>query len=143
MDSDETGIAYILRRNRELGRVLKKAREIAGLLQKDCAELIGTYRQRYAAIERGEEGVSAAELEVLVRYLDIPGYAVWPIEQDATGRGEKLVYVQQQAGELVHIIVGSDAPEDIPAAYSRDITEEGKRYERFRWKRPQTPDSQP
>jgi hypothetical protein len=82
-------------------------------------------------------------LEVLVRYLDIRNYAVWPIEQYTIGQREKLVYVQHQAGESVHIIVGPDAPGDIPAAYSRDITAEGKQFERFRWKRLQTPDSQP
>lgn len=143
MEGDENGIAYILRRNKELGQVLKRARELAGVLQKDCAEMIGTYRQRYAAIERGEEGVDAAELEVLVRYLDIPAYLVWPMEQDATGRAERLLYIQHQEGESVHIIVGPDAPEDIPAARVRDLTEEGKRYERLRWKHQQKPDTQP
>lgn len=143
MDSDENGIAYILRRNKELGQVLKRAREIAGVLQRDCANMIGTYRQRYAAIERGEEGVDASELEVLVRYLSIPGYMVWPREQDDGGRAERLVYVQHQEGEVVHIMVGREAAEDIPAARVRDLTEEGKQYERFLWKRPLPPDSQP
>lgn len=131
---DESSIEYILRRNRELGQVLKKAREMAHLLQKDCAETIGTYRQRYAAIERGEEPVGAAELEVLVRYLNIPTYAVWLSEQAAEDR---VVYVQHQEGESIHIIVGPYDPHDVPATYSRELSKEGRRLESLRWnKRP-------
>lgn len=136
MDQSEDGIAYILRRNRELGQVLKTAREYAGLLQKDCAERIGTYRQRYAAIERGEEPVGAAELEVLARYLDIPSFLIWPTDQDAARATatERLLYVPTLPGEALHIIVGEEAPENVPAARYRDLSEEGRRLDNMRYR---------
>lgn len=118
MADSEDRVAYILRRNRELGSVLKRARTDAEKTIMQCAEEIGTYRQRYAAIERGEEPVNAAELEVLVTYLRIPSYAVWPVEQPGTGIKERLVYFRPDEGESLHIILGPYDPEAVPEAYS-------------------------
>ncbi len=94
----------------EIGAVLKKARERAGKTIVGCAQEIGTYRQRYAAIERGEEPVGAAELERLASYMGISGSALWPTSQQAVDRQgelgkERRVYIRMQQEESVHIIV--------------------------------------
>lgn len=128
MPDAESGVAYILRRNRELAAVLKRARLSSGKTIMQCADEIGTYRQRYAAIERGEEPVKAAELEVLVHYLRIPSYAVWPIEQPGTGTRERVVYVHPDEGESLHIIVG---PYDLEAVPKPTDGEEAGKDERL------------
>ena len=67
-------------RNREFGRILQEARLLKGMSLLACAGLIGTSSERYAALEAGESPIGAAELEVLVRYLEIPPRKVWPGE---------------------------------------------------------------
>ena len=62
----------IQERNREIGRVLRESRRHRDITVTTCAELIGTSRRRYAAMERGEAMIGLAELEVLVDFLGVP-----------------------------------------------------------------------
>jgi transcriptional regulator with XRE-family HTH domain len=55
----------------------------------ECASVIGTKRQRYGAIERGESFVTAVELELLMRHLDIPMDAIW------SGEGQSQRKIRQ------------------------------------------------
>ncbi|MDQ5822794.1 MAG: helix-turn-helix domain-containing protein [Chloroflexota bacterium] len=121
-------------RNQALGRVLYKARMDAGLTLKECAELVGTEEKRYSAMERGASWIKAAELEVLVRALRIPYYAVWPIEAkpdssppvyyiqnpgdptDPEERGEPPTHTSQ--GMI--IVIGDVRREDIPDGLAQE-----------------------
>lgn len=77
-------------RNMEIGQMLEQARTSKGLLMAECASVIGTTRQRYGAIERGESFVTAVELELLMRHLDIPMDAIWSGEVDSQRKIRRL-----------------------------------------------------
>ena len=68
---------HLAQRNREIGTLLADARQQQRRSVSECAALLGTSRRRYRAIERGDIGVEAAELELLVAYLDVPLQAIW------------------------------------------------------------------
>ncbi|HEY6541682.1 MAG TPA: helix-turn-helix transcriptional regulator [Ktedonobacteraceae bacterium] len=93
----------IQERNRVIGRILRGARSQKRISVTTCAELLGTSRRRYAAMERGEAIIGAAELETLVRFLEVPVHAVW--SDLLPNRGAHQVMVKALPGETVQIIV--------------------------------------
>jgi|GEM_PF-5737088 len=123
----------IQRRNEELGRILAKARSLEERTKSQCADHLGITRQRYALVEEGKAAIGAAELEELVRYLRIPAYAVWPIEQDEWQRKERLIYVQAQEGESVHVIVGPYDAQSVPKSFSHEFTADRSGYQETLW----------
>ncbi len=69
-------------RNREIGRVLREARMYKSITVTICANLIGTSRRRYVAMEKGEAMIGVAELEVLIDFLSVPVYKIWQTENN-------------------------------------------------------------
>lgn len=68
----------IQERNREIGHILREARKQKNISVTTCANLIGTSRRRYSAMEQGEAIIGVAELEILLSFLGIPTHRVWP-----------------------------------------------------------------
>ncbi len=64
-------IERLAHRNQEVGRLLMTAREQQRRSVRECAALLGTSRRRYSAIERGETGITFAELEVMAEFLSL------------------------------------------------------------------------
>jgi|SRR5579859_102216 len=90
-------------RNQEIGTLLAEARQRQHRSVSECASLLETSRRRYRAIEHGEAAVSAAELEILMGYLDLPAHAVW---SDVSPSGEtRQVVVHARPGETVQLVV--------------------------------------
>ena len=90
----------LAQRNREIGTLLADARQQQQRSVSECAALLGTSRRRYRAIERGEIEVEAAELELLVGYLDVPLQAMWK-ERDSLAVRR---VVRLGPGEVVQVI---------------------------------------
>ena len=67
-------------RNREIGHILQEARSHKRITVTICAQLIGTSRRRYTAMECGEAMIGAAELEILIDFLEIPRHKIWRVE---------------------------------------------------------------
>jgi transcriptional regulator with XRE-family HTH domain len=94
------------KRNMEIGQMLEQARTSKGLLMAECASVIGTTRQRYGAIERGESFVTAVELELLLRFLDIRHEEVWPEQAKGDmGRRIRRLPVTISPDETLHVVV--------------------------------------
>src|SRR5205823_3888866 len=70
-------LEHLHRRDREIGAALTEARCSQNKSISKCAALLGTSRRRYRAIEQGEVGIAASELELLLNYLNIPIHAIW------------------------------------------------------------------
>src|SRR5687767_10461005 len=85
-------------RSREIGAVLLNARKRSRRSMRECAEHIGTSRQRYAGFEAGTVFVGAVELEALMRFLNIRPFEVWP--SDMLSETSELV-LQAQPGETL------------------------------------------
>ena len=81
----------IQERNRELGRVLQEARSLKNITVTTCAQLIGTSRRRYTAMERGEAMIGVAEWEVLMDFLGVPPHKIWQLANSAGGTDQLLV----------------------------------------------------
>lgn len=95
----------LAQRNREIGTLLADARQQQRRSVSECAALLGTSRRRYRAIERGDIGVEAAELELLVAYLDVPLQAIWKErERQAVHRVVRL-----GPGEVVQVMAEATA----------------------------------
>jgi|GEM_PF-3928443 len=62
-----------------IARLLRTARLEKKRTVTECAELVGTTRRRYGAIEKGEAPLGAAEMLVLTRFLGVPPQRVWQI----------------------------------------------------------------
>jgi transcriptional regulator with XRE-family HTH domain len=90
-------------RSREVGRLLQEARIRRRVSVTRCAELIGTSRRRYAAIESGNVGIEFAELELLAEFLDIPQHEFWRNTQGSE-RLQQLT-VQALPGRAVQILI--------------------------------------
>ena len=90
-------------RNRELGQVLQVARRAKNLSVTRCAQLVGTSRRRYLAMERGEAIIGVAEFEVLMAFLEISAQQIWGM-QPAEG-AMRHVLVRATPGETVQIVV--------------------------------------
>ncbi len=97
-------------RNVDIGRVLEKARTAKNRSYSDCARVIGTTRQRYAALERGASFVNAVEIVRLARYLDIPLDAFGFAEAEAEGPVRE-VPVTILPGETVRVVIRTGAEE--------------------------------
>jgi hypothetical protein len=89
-------------RNMEIGKVLLRARLRANKSMKECAEAIGSSRQRYAGFESGKVFIGAVELEALMRLLQVPPHEVWPA--DLLGDARDIV-VQAKPGETVRVVI--------------------------------------
>jgi transcriptional regulator with XRE-family HTH domain len=99
MQTQETRIQE---RNREIGRVLQEVRSHRNITVTTCAQLIGTSRRRYAAMERGEAVIGIAELEVLMDFLDVPSYKIWHLP-NSEGSADRL-FVPFTPGRPVQIV---------------------------------------
>jgi transcriptional regulator with XRE-family HTH domain len=91
------------RRNQELAAALVRARRRMRRSLDDVAAHLGTTRKRYTRIESGATPISAAELEVLVRYLEIPYAEVWPLDEILADT--RQVIVDARPGQAVHVLV--------------------------------------
>jgi transcriptional regulator with XRE-family HTH domain len=108
-------------RNRALGRLLLSARTSQSIPLSTCAELIGTSRRRYAAMEQGEAMIGFAEFEVLVEFLHIPHEAIGgpffshrptivvrqPGERATPGQ-QREVHLPMSPGETLSIVIVVD-----------------------------------
>jgi transcriptional regulator with XRE-family HTH domain len=98
----QTQEVRIQERNREIGRILQEARSLKNITVTICAQLIGTSRRRYAAMERGEAMIGIAELEVLMDFLNIPSHKIWQI---VSGEGSTdRLFVPFTPGKPVQIV---------------------------------------
>jgi transcriptional regulator with XRE-family HTH domain len=104
MESDmNTRAAQLQQRNQEIGVMLQRARVQQHRSVSECAMLLGTSRRRYSAIERGEVGISAAELEILLSFLDLPLQTMWNNPEQALMA--RQVVIKAQPGETVQFVV--------------------------------------
>lgn len=69
----------------------------------ECATIAATTRRRSTLIKRGEAVVGAAELEALMRFLNVPAHDIWPDLAPSTA--PRQVAVQAQPGEWVQFVV--------------------------------------
>jgi transcriptional regulator with XRE-family HTH domain len=90
-------------RNQEIGSILAQARKLQHRSVTECAAFLATSRRRYSAIERGDAAVSAAELELLMVYLEIPTQALWKREHSQAG--VQHVLVQALPGKTLQVVV--------------------------------------
>ncbi|WP_161569236.1 helix-turn-helix domain-containing protein [Candidatus Oscillochloris fontis] len=90
-------------RHRQIGAILAQARQREQRTITECAEIAATTRRRYTLIERGEAVVGAAELEALMRFLNVPAHHIWP--DLALPTAPRQVIVQAQPGECVQFVV--------------------------------------
>jgi transcriptional regulator with XRE-family HTH domain len=93
----------LLERNREIGRIVREARKTKGMSISTCTGSIGTSRRRYVAMEAGEAMIGIAELESLMRFLDIPAERIWP--GPITGQLPSPVILQARPGERLYIVI--------------------------------------
>ncbi len=93
----------IQERNREIGQILQEARTQKNIPLSTCAELVGTSRRRYMAMEQGEATIGAAELEVLMEFFNVP---VHKIRHDKdTVAVARQITLEALPGEKLQIIV--------------------------------------
>jgi transcriptional regulator with XRE-family HTH domain len=107
-------------RDRELGKIIRLARESRRYSIRRCAQLLNTSWRRFTAIEKGETPIYASELEELVYLLDIPPAVIYPQEQSRVRRlaSTSIVHVVNAApGQVVHIVIS------VAKASEADITE--------------------
>ncbi len=93
----------IQERNREIGLVLKEAREQKNTPITACANLVGTSRRRYVAMEEGKAIIGIAELEVLMKFLEISSHKVWP-GKDSLDVPRQFI-LEALPGEKLQIVV--------------------------------------
>ncbi|MBF6611708.1 MAG: helix-turn-helix transcriptional regulator [Chloroflexi bacterium] len=92
-------------RDRELGEILRQAREEAGRSISECAAKLSISRKRYGKLEKGYAPIYAAELEALVRFLGISPSQVFPQDMPG-GKGKPApVIISALPGESVQIVV--------------------------------------
>ena len=88
MQTQETKIQD---RNREIGRLLKEARMYRNVTVTTCAELIGTSRRRYVAMERGDAMIGVAELEVLIEFLGEASHKILHLNKNEGSKDQIVV----------------------------------------------------
>lgn len=71
----------IAARQREIGEIIREHRKLQGMTLEQCGEFLGMRRQSFSAIENGETAIGAAELELLMEYLNITRDEMWPQKQ--------------------------------------------------------------
>ncbi len=74
--------AQLARRNAAIGKGLRTLRQEQKISRNECAAYLGISRQRMAAIEHGDTGITVPELEALTAYLNVP--------QPAKGSGQDI-----------------------------------------------------
>lgn len=94
-------------RYREIGAILAKARAMQKRSVSECAALLGTSRRRYVAMEHGKAIIGIAELEELMRYLNIPSDTIWPEAQGSAEPGKLIMRTLR--GEVVRVSVEIDS----------------------------------
>jgi predicted transcriptional regulator len=92
----------IQERNREIGQLLKEARMYRNITVTTCAELIGTSRRRYVAMERGEAMIGVAELEVLIDLLGEASHKIWHLISNDGSTDQ--IFVSFTPGKPVQIV---------------------------------------
>lgn len=90
-------------RNREIGKILQEERKNKDIPITACAKLIHTSRRRYMDIEAGQAFISAVELEILMKFLEVPVQRVWHGRDTLLVR--QPVILEAIPGEKMHIIV--------------------------------------
>jgi transcriptional regulator with XRE-family HTH domain len=70
-------------RNKILGILIKRARLEAGRSQRECADMLGCSPSKYRQYERGRDGLSLPQLEVLAYLFDVPLDSLLNESQDA------------------------------------------------------------
>ena len=95
-------------RNAELGHILYKARTGLNLTQQQCADYLGTSRQRYGQIEIGTVPILVPEYEAMLRFLKVPFSEVWydPLAV-VVPTHDVVVSLPETLGveEILHIVV--------------------------------------
>lgn len=99
----------IEQRNQEIAELLHRTRNGKNVPATKCAQMLGTSRRRYNAIERGETPISVGELEVLMRFLDIPVDRLWPVQAQPAQSDQKPVVVHVPQGQEVHLVITSES----------------------------------
>ncbi len=90
-------------RHRQIGAIVAEARQRERRTVTECATIAATTRPRYTLVERGEAVVGAAELEALMRFLNVSAHDIWP--DLAPSSATRQVVVQAQPGESVQFVV--------------------------------------
>jgi transcriptional regulator with XRE-family HTH domain len=98
-----TVASRLQQRNQEIGSVLAQARQQQHRSVTECAAVLSTSRRRYSAMEQGAVAVSAAELELLIDYLEIPAHLLW--EGERSPSGVHHLVVQAPPGKTVQVVV--------------------------------------
>ncbi len=94
---------HLQRRNQEICSVLAQARRQQHRSVTECAAMLATSRRRYSSMEQGAVAVSAAELELLIDYLEIPAHLLWRGERSSLGVHHLVV--QAPPGKTVQVVV--------------------------------------
>jgi DNA-binding XRE family transcriptional regulator len=90
-------------RNREIGDILAEARRRHHRSVTECANAVGTSRRRYNAIEQGEAAINAGELELMVRYLEVPAEEIW--RDFCVPTTPRPVVLQVSSGQQIQFVV--------------------------------------
>jgi transcriptional regulator with XRE-family HTH domain len=98
-------------RKKEIGRLLRHRRLGQGLNLLQCAEHIGTSRQRYSAIEAGKSPIHLVEFEELIKLLTIKPNEIWP-DWGKEVEGEKVTKLHVETGRNLTIVVEALDPLD-------------------------------
>lgn len=93
-------------RNREVGRILREARQRNGRTVTECAMLLRTSRRRYTAIEEGTVAIQLIELEDLMAYLGISAYTLWKPDASIEAQpATQTIVVTAQPGHVVQLVL--------------------------------------
>jgi len=90
-------------RNREIGEILSAARHRQQRTVTECAAVVQTTRRRYSMIERGEAAISAAELEAVMRFLNISAVEMW--QELWTSTIPAPVIIKARPGGVLQLVV--------------------------------------
>ena len=82
--------------------MLQEAHNDKNITVTTCAQLIGTSRRRYSAMERGEAMIGVAELEVLIDFLGVPSHKIWHLA--ACEECTDQIFVPVTPGKPVQIV---------------------------------------
>ncbi len=72
----------VTERNKEIMDIVASYRRSRGRTQRDCALLLNKDESTYNMLDNGTYFVLAAELDLLIDYLEIPRYELWPPSND-------------------------------------------------------------
>jgi transcriptional regulator with XRE-family HTH domain len=90
-------------RDKIIGILVKRARLKAGKSQRECADLLGCSPSTFSKYERGKNGLSLPQLEVLAHFFEVPVQALLEaeyLEQEEEEQGalplEQIMRVRQK-----------------------------------------------